>query len=118
MKFSALTALVALTSADEQCCISCPSNLIKAFSIDPNAGHCGESCIPAHQFWLYHIFEKWLTKADSNDATPCSDHGFTEYWETETHGVPNLLAVTVDLYNTKPDAAKPLAAAPESEAMI
>ena len=112
MKFSAFTALLATVSAaDTQCCATCPSGgeMIKTYSIDPNAGHCGESCIPADKFWVYHIFEKWLTKADSNDATPCADKGFTEYWETETHGVPHLLSVTVDLYNKKATEDAPVA---------
>ena len=106
MKFFSLVALVATVVAEDKCCVACPTTggMIKAYSIDPNAGHCGESCIPASQFWLYHIFEKWLTKSDSgNDGSPCAEHGFTEYWQTETHGVPHLLSVAVDFYD-KPKA--------------
>ena len=49
MKFSALALLATAVSADEPCCNTCPNDgkMIKTYSIDPNAGHCGESCIPA-----------------------------------------------------------------------
>ena len=106
MKFLALTALIASVSAEDKCCVTCPSTggYIKTYSIDPNAGHCGESCIKSFEFSLYHIFEKWLTKAANVDSHPCADHGYTQYWETETHGLPHVLTATVDLYN-KPAAA-------------
>ena len=99
MKFFALAALAATASAVDttQCCVACPAGEIKTYSIVPSAGHCGESCIHADKFWLYHIFESGLIKSTS--STPCADHGYTKYWETETHGFPHLLTVQVDFYN-------------------
>ena len=98
-------ALVASAAAADMCCSACSGDGInKYYSIDPNAGHCGESCIPDSKFWLYHIFEKWLTKAENGrESFPCQEHGFTDYWQTETHGVPHLLIVAVDFYD-KPKA--------------
>ena len=54
MKFFSVAALVATVVAEDKCCVACPSTggMIKTYSIDPLAGHCGESCIPASQFWL------------------------------------------------------------------
>ena len=49
MKFFSVAALVATVVAEDRCCVACPSTggMIKTYSIDPLAGHCGESCIPA-----------------------------------------------------------------------
>ena len=104
MKFATL-AIIGYAAAEDMCCTLCDGpGISKYYSIDPNAGHCGESCIPDSKFWLYHIFEKWLTKAENgNTSFPCKEHNFTEYWQTETHGVPGLLSVAVDFYN-KPGA--------------
>ena len=104
MKF-ALIGLIATAAAEDMCCSLCDGPGIgKYYSIDPHFGHCGESCIPDSKFWLYHIFEKWLTKAENGTHSyPCKEHGFTDYWQTETHGVPGLLSVAVDFYN-KPGA--------------
>ena len=30
--------------------------------------------------------------------TECKDNGFTQYKETDTHGVPGLLSMVVDMY--------------------
>jgi len=89
-------------SADEPCCTSCEAPLEKYYSVDVSHGFCGEACMDPSKFNIYKIFEKNLTKADSN--TPCSEQftpvgtHYTEYSETVTHGVPGLLAVTLDLY--------------------
>ena len=98
MKSIVLGALSTVAvSADPMCCTTCPNDLIKTYSIDPNASHCGESCIKESDFWKYHIFEKWLTRAET--ANPCIDHGYINYWETTSHGIPHLLSITVDLWN-------------------
>ena len=63
---------------------------------------CGETCLDPKKFGIYHIFEKNLTEA--TETHPCS-HQFTQdggfysnYTKTVTHGVPGVLAVTLDLY--------------------
>merc|ERR1711865_662792 len=58
--------------------------------------HCGEGCMDPSKYSLYHIFEKNLTKSDSD--TPCSDFGFTTYDSTDTHGF-GPVKMTLDLYN-------------------
>jgi hypothetical protein len=60
---------------------------------------CGRGCIKATDFWKYKIFEPHLEKAANNDAHPCKDAGLGTYWETETHGFPGVLSITVDLYH-------------------
>ena len=120
MKFFAVAAIAAtaVSALDTtKCCVACPADEIKTYSIDPNAGHCGESCIHADKFWLYHIFEKWLTKTGSNSGTPCADHGYVDYWMTETHGFPHLLTVQVDFYN-KTAPATPVVQAVAPKAII
>ena len=81
MKLFGIAALVAIVSAEDRCCTVCSgAGIEKTYSIDPIAGHCGESCIPITKFWLYHIFEAWLTVAENGNASsPCKEHGFTEY---------------------------------------
>ena len=100
MKFFTL-GLIAAVAAEDMCCSACDGEGVsKYFSIDPVHGHCGECCIKDSQFWVYKIFEKYLQKAENgNTSSPCSENGFTDYWMTETHGVPHLLSVTVDFYN-------------------
>ena len=101
MKFFAIAGLIATTAAAELCCSVCSGDGVeKTYSIDTKAGHCGESCIPANKFWLYKIFEAGLTVAENgNESFPCKEHGFTDYWQTETHGIPHILSVAVDFYN-------------------
>ena len=79
----------------------CPTGQIKTISIDPNHGHCGVSCINPTLFPVYHVFEKWLQKSD--EQHPCAAAGYTQYFETETHGIPHIFTATVDLYD-KPKA--------------
>jgi len=84
------------------CCNSCTAPEQKYFSVDVPHGFCGETCIDPSRFWLFKVFEKNLTKATDN--TPCSEQftptggHYSKYQSTVTHGVPGLLAVTLDLY--------------------
>ena len=101
MKILALAALGSVAQAESMCtsysteCDTCPDGETKYYSIDPVHGFCGESCIQARWFWLYHIFEKWLTKAETSD--PCATHGYERYRCTAIHGAFGIKAV-VDLY--------------------
>ena len=107
MKVFALAALLGTTMASytDLCCTKCTGEgIIKTWSIDTTHNECGEGCIPEDKFWLYHIFEKNLTKASSLTATECANRGYTLYDKTETHGIPHVLSVTVDLYKTKEGA--------------
>jgi hypothetical protein len=94
-------------SADEPCCKTCEAPLEKYHSVDVPHGFCGEACMDPSKFNIYKIFEKNLTKSDSD--TPCAEQftptgtHYTEYSETVTHGVPGLLAVTLDLYGPGPE---------------
>ena len=92
--------------SDTPCCATpCAAPTIKYYSVDHGFGHhpfCGETCLDPKKFGIYHLFEKNLTVADGEH--PCSrqftqDGGFdSNYSSTVTHGVPGLLAVTLDLY--------------------
>ena len=64
---------------------------------------CGECCLKPGDFWKYKIFEIGLTKVDDAKSNPCHDNGFTNYYETDTHGVPGLISMTLDMYK-KPAA--------------
>jgi hypothetical protein len=57
-------------------------------------------------YWLYHIFEKGLAKAETN--TPCADKGYHKYINTVTHGAGPITA-TLDLYG--PDKSEAVAEA-------
>merc|ERR1712166_1709275 len=98
---------VAVLAAAEPCCTSCEEPLEKYFSVDVKHGFCGETCINPSKEGTYKIFEKNLTKADSDSPciqqfTPTGTH-YTEYSDTDTHGIPGLLAVTLDLYGPEPE---------------
>merc|ERR1711976_187127 len=86
----------------EPCCKACTEPLVKYYSVDVKHGFCGEACMDPKNFSIYKVFEKNLTLAESENPcseqfTPTGTH-YTEYSETVTHGVPGLLAVTLDLY--------------------
>jgi hypothetical protein len=102
MKFATL-ALVG--SAAANCCGVCNADAgeIKAFSIDHIFNMCGECCLQPGDFWKYKIFELGLTKADAVDSNPCSDAGYSVFKETDTHGVPGVITMTLDMYK-KPAA--------------
>merc|ERR1719265_770145 len=104
MSRAGLALLLIGTAAgdDSPCCKSCTEPLEKYYSVDVKHGFCGEACMDPKKFSIYKVFEKNLTLADS--VNPCSEQftpvgtHYTEYSETVTHGVPGLLAVTLDLY--------------------
>ena len=106
MKFAQL-ALVGVAAANDfnGCCGVCNSDIgeIKAYSIDHIFNMCGECCIKPSDFWKYKIFELGLTKTDGVDGTPCADAGFTEFKQTDTHGVPGIISMTLDMWK-KPAA--------------
>ena len=52
----------------------------------------------AKDFWKYKIFEPGMHKAVSGTATPCADAGYTQYDKTDTHGVPYVISMTLDMY--------------------
>ena len=104
MKYSLLAAAVAAANTDP-CCVTCPSGQIMTYSVDHIFNMCGESCMLEHDFWKYKIFEPGMHKADS--ATPCKDQGYANYYETDTHGVPHLISMTVDLYKKSADYVEP-----------
>jgi len=88
------------------CCNKpCSAPEVKFFSVDHGWGHspfCGETCLDPKKFNLYHLFEKNLTRATvehpcAAQFDPVGGH-YSVYNKTVTHGVPGLLAVTLDLY--------------------
>ena len=74
------------------CCFNCTDGLEKYFSVVTNNGYCAESCIDPKKFSEYHLFEKNLTKAESNEACAsqysADGQRYTKYVYTETHSVP------------------------------
>jgi len=76
---------------------SCDEN-----SITTQRRYCAESCIDPSKFSEYHLFEKNLTKADTNDACAnqysANGEKYTKYVYTDTHSIPGLLKVEVDFY--------------------
>ena len=98
MKFTQLVALVGTAAAN--CCGVCNADAgeIKAYSIDHIFNMCGECCLQPGDFWKYKIFELGLTKADAVDSNPCSDNGYSVFKETDTHGVPGVITMTLDMY--------------------
>ena len=95
-----MAALFASVNATDMCCEKCGVNddKIKTYSIDHIFNMCGEACMEASDFWKYKLFEPGLTKVDRGDATPCHDAGYTNYYETDTHGVPHIITMTLDMY--------------------
>ena len=106
MKFTSMLALVGAATAADSCCNVCDESkgFIKAYSIDHIFNMCGECCLQPGDFWKYKIFEFGLTKVDDVKATPCHDAGFTNFLETDTHGVPGLIAMTLDMYKKPADS--------------
>ena len=97
MKFVIACLVAVAAAAQDRCCESCPEGKNKYHSVDNLIGHCGESCISDGDYWKFKPFEPTLTKSEDN--TPCANRGWTTYWETQTHGIPIILDVTVDLFN-------------------
>ena len=67
--------------------------------MEDGIGHCGETCIKSYDFGKLKIFEKTLVKGGSLSESSCADHGYAEYYQTVTPGVPHLLSITLDLYD-------------------
>ena len=89
---------------DGPCCTSCAGQkgTKKYFSIVtfPSPA-CGECCIPPSKFSTYKLFEKNLEPA-LNVSHPCATNGYPTYEKTETHGIPGILSVTLDMYGKGP----------------
>ena len=70
----------------------------------PGAGKGTQSNLIVKKYKLYHLFEKNLTEATEYPTHPCMHQFDTKgghysvYTKTVTHGVPGLLAVTLDLW--------------------
>ncbi|KAG4100203.1 hypothetical protein H8356DRAFT_1423028 [Neocallimastix lanati (nom. inval.)] len=97
--FSLIILLLSLFSAvfaKNKCCEKCPAGEEKFYSIDLLFNKCGECCMNPKKYWIYHIFELGLTKAESDH--PCYDHGYPNYQKTETHG-SLLVKMTLDKYS-------------------
>jgi hypothetical protein len=98
--------LDAVEPAGPCCNQQCPATTIKVYSVDHIFNQCGEGCIPADKFNLYHLFEPGLTKALVEH--PCAETkakykiegNYSIYVSTVTHGIKQF-NVTLDLY--KPD---------------
>jgi len=96
-----IASVVGLAIADP-CCNTCVAPLVKYYSVDAPHGFCGEACMDPAKFGQYHLFEKNLTLADRDDA--CANQYapdgtlYTDYATTDTHGVPHVLSVTLDMY--------------------
>lgn len=96
---------VEITSETKPCCEGhcVDSSKAKYYSVAKSMTgkkHCGECCMDPKKYWLFHFFEKNLTKAD-NDS-PCKVFGYTVYDSTDTHGF-GPVSMTLDLYN-QPDS--------------
>lgn len=97
-----------LQDSHTPCCNgTCPEGMKKYYSVDHGFGHspfCGETCLDPKKYKIYHLFEKNLTLATEHPDHPCmyqfdpvGGH-YSVYNKTVTHGVPGLLAVTLDLW--------------------
>jgi len=102
-----VAAPVKIADSTTPCCDkTCVLPLMKYFSTDAPHGFCGEACMDPKKFDIYHKFEANLTLA--TDDHPCSEQRtpdnakhYTDYFSTVTHGIPGVLAVTLDLYAPK-----------------
>merc|ERR1712166_498497 len=100
VKLQAKSIVTSQKAAADSCCNVCDESkgFIKAYSIDHFFNMCGECCLQPGDFWKYKIFEFGLTKVDDAKSSPCSDAGFTNFYETDTHGVPGLITMVLDMY--------------------
>lgn len=96
--------MVKVESSSGPCCDKeCPSGQMKVFSTDSHHGFCGETCIGTNDFDKFHHFEGNLTRTTQEHPcreqwTPSNTKQYTDYFQTVTHGLPGVLAVTLDLY--------------------
>ena len=86
------------------CCESCVEPLKKYYSVDVPHGFCGEACMDPAKFDQYKKFEANLTLVEEGtDNGPCGEQfapdgsKYADYTKTDTHGVPGLLSVTLNL---------------------
>ena len=94
-----ILAIASVAAANQDpCCNVCPDGQIKTYSVDRIFNMCGESCMEPKDYWKYKIFEPGMHKADGNDDTACAKQGYADYKETDTHGVPGLISMVVDMY--------------------
>lgn len=92
-------------NAKPKCCITCPSDSPKYYSIDTAHGFCGETCLADWLYPVYKIFEPGLHKAGQDQTVDtCKGLGYPNYSDTVTHGVPPITA-TLDLYAPKNNAS-------------
>ena len=52
----------------------------------------------ATDFWKYKIFEFGLTKSGAVDENSCEKAGYSVYKSTDTHGVPGLISIELDMF--------------------
>ena len=100
--FAIITALLGSSMADH-CCGSCTDGKIKTYSVDHIFNECGEACMMEKDFWKYKIFEPGMKKAVSANATVCHDLGYSQYDKTDTHGVPGIISMTLDMFKQPKD---------------
>jgi len=99
-----VAAPVEVVDSTTPCCDkTCELPLMKYFSTDAPHGFCGEACMDPKKFSIYQKFEANLTLATddhpcSEQRTPSNAKKYTDYFSTVTHGLPGVLAVTLDLY--------------------
>merc|ERR1711918_243423 len=87
----------AVEQSNGKCCLSCtsPKNMYYSIADDSGPWLCGQTCIRDSFYWIFHFFEKILSKASDN--SPCANAGYTKYNSTVTHGGGGLYC-TLDLY--------------------
>ena len=88
-----------LSTESEKCCVGCPRDTAKYYSIDTAYDRCGECCINPKISFINKIFEKGLTLAD---GVTCESLGYSVYETTETHGLKYVFTATLDKYK-KPE---------------
>ena len=88
-----------LSAKSGKCCVECPRDTAKYYSIDTKYDRCGECCINPKISFINKIFEKGLTLAD---GVTCESLGYSVYETTETHGLKYVFTATLDKYK-KPE---------------
>jgi hypothetical protein len=83
------------------CCRTCTLPKAMYISVVSKEPFCGQTCIDPKNFNIYHVFEKNLTRDPGGACASQYDPSgtfYTVYNTTVTHGIPGILAVTLDLY--------------------
>ena len=98
-----------VNAAAGPCCRTCTLPKVMYISVVSSEPFCGQTCIDPKDFTIYHWFEKNLTRdpggACARQYAP-DGRFYTVYNTTVTHGVPGILAVTLDLYAPAVNASK------------